>query len=253
MKRFGLISAVVVLLVTIGPHAFAEQVKVGGGGAAMSTVFKPLQNYFEKATGSYLVNLQSTPSQGLIDLIQGKVDAATAAVPMEAMVGGAEKEGVKVDASQLQQTVIGKNRTVVFVHKDNPVTKLTKDQLKGIFTGKISNWKEVGGSDREIMVVWGKKTPGQNALFVTQILDGEPVMKEVLDAADYNSIRENIEANREAIGIDPLSFAENTVKVIEPSPEVSSPIILVTKGSPSPGVQKLIEFVKGEGQKYVKQ
>ncbi len=252
MKRSSLILAVVVVfLLSGGVNAFADEIKVGGGGAAMSAIFKPVQLYFEKATGVYLSNLQSTPKNGLIDLINGKVDAATAAVPLASMIEGAQKDGVKVDASELQQVVVGKNRTVVFVHKDNPVTKLSKEQLKGIFTGKINNWKEVGGKDQDLIVVWGQKTPGQNALFTKQILDGEPVMKEVLDAGDYASIKEKVTVNPESVGIDPLGLADETFKVVE-IPEITSPIILVTNGKPSPNVQKLIEYIKGEGQKYVK-
>ncbi len=253
MRRSGFVLAVVIsFLLASGISAFADEIKVGGGGAAMNTVFKPIQIEFEKTTGIYLVNLQSTPAHGLVELVEGKVDAATAAVPLEAMVSGAEKEGAKVDVSALQQTVVGTNKTVMFVHKDNPVAKLSKEQAKGIFTGKITNWKQVGGSDKDIIVVWGKKTPGQNALFVKQILDGEPVMKDVLEATDYASIHEVIKANPDAIGIDPKAFAETTIKAIEPTPELSTPIIMVTKGKPSPNVQKLIDFIKGDGQKYVK-
>lgn len=253
MKRIGMFLAVVVLFIfSLSVNVFADEIKVGGGGAAMSSIFKPVQLHFEKATGIYLVNLQSTPKNGLIDLVNGKVNAATAAVPLESMIEGAKKDGVKVDASELQQAVVGKNRTVVFVHKDNPVTKLSKEQLKGIFTGKINNWKEVGGKDQDLIVVWGQKTPGQNALFTKQILDGEPVIKEVLDATDYTSIKDKITVNPESIGIDPLGLADETFKVVE-MPEITSPIILVTKGKPSPNVQKLIEYIKGEGQKYVKQ
>lgn len=253
MKRSGLILAVVLLcLLLAGLNAFADEIKVGGGGAAMSSMFKPVQLHFEKATGIYLVNLQSTPKNGLIDLVNGKVDAATAAVPLESMIEGAKKDGVQVDAASLQQTVVGTNKTVVFVHKDNPVAKLTKEQLKGIFTGKINNWKEVGGSDKDIIVVWGQKTPGQNGLFIKQVLDGETVIKEVLDATDYADILSKISVTPEGIGIDPLGMADSAVRIVD-SPEITSPIILVSKGKPSPNLQKLIEFVKGDGKKYTKQ
>ncbi|MBI5233808.1 MAG: substrate-binding domain-containing protein [Deltaproteobacteria bacterium] len=232
--------------------AFADEVKVAGGGAAINTVFKPITSHFEKATGLYLVSTQSTPKDGLVSLLNGSADAATAAVSLQSMISGAEKDGIKVDAAALQQVEIAKSKTVVFVHPSNPVSKLSKDQLKGIFTGKINNWKQVGGQDKEIIVVWGKKSPGQNALFTKVILDGEPVIKEVLETSDYFGIKQNVGSNQEAIGIDPLGIADATVKVVE-SPEVASPIILVTKGAPSPNVQKLINFIKGDAQQYIKQ
>ncbi|MEW6740032.1 MAG: substrate-binding domain-containing protein [Nitrospirota bacterium] len=251
MRRFILILVIITLLTPV-VNAFADEIRVGGGGAAINTVFKPIKPHFEKIAGINLSLFQSTPKNGLIDLVQGRVDVATAAVSLESMIKGAEKDGVKVDASEFQQLVIAKNKTVIFLHKDNPVKKLSKEQLKGIFTGKITTWKDVGGKDMPIIVVWGKASPGQNALFTKEILDGESVTKDILDATDYANIKENVATNPEAIGIDPLGLSDALVNVPE-TPDIISPIILVTKGSPSPNIQKLLDFIKGEGQKYIKQ
>ncbi|SNB46853.1 substrate-binding domain-containing protein [Geobacter sp. DSM 9736] len=250
MRKAALVLAL--LSLTVAGAAGAEEIKVGGGGASIATAFVPVKPHFEKATGMNLINLQSTPKNGLIDLVQGKLDAAVSAVALEGMIAGAEKDGVKVDPASLQVTPVAKNKTVAFVHKDNTVKKLSKAQLKGIFTGKIANWKEVGGPDKDIIVVWGKNSPGQNAQFVKGILDGEPVTKEHLEATDYASIKQTVASNPEGIGIDPLSFADDTFKPVEMDVELTSPIILITKGKPSAKVQKLIDFVKGEGQKYIK-
>ncbi|MFZ5997031.1 MAG: substrate-binding domain-containing protein [Nitrospirota bacterium] len=253
MKLLRGLLAVGALIGIMASGVFADELKVGGGGAAINSIFKPIEAPFEKASGINLVLLQSTPKNGIIDLWKGSLDAATAAVSLEGMVSGAQKDGVQVDASALKSTEVGKNLTVVFVHKDNPVSSLSKDQLKGIFTGKIANWKEVGGKDSPIIVVWGKNSPGQNALFTKVILDGEAVTKDILETTDYAGIKENVASNPEGIGIDPLGMADGTVKAIKPTPEVSSPVIVVTKGAPSPNIQKLIDFIKGEGQKYIKQ
>ncbi len=254
MKRNAIVAAVGLLVMLAGsPAVFAEEIRISGGGASIATVFAPVKPHFEKATGITLLNLQSTPKNGLIDLANGKVDAATGAVPLEAMIGGAAKEGVTIDPTVLQQTVVATNKTVVFVHKDNPVGKLSREQLKGIFTGKITNWQAVGGNDREIIVVWGKNTPGQNALFVKQVLDGAPVLNETLETTDYAGIRQNIGFNPDSIGIDPLALADASVKVVEAAIEVTSPIILVTKGKPAGNLQKLIDFIQGAGKQYIKQ
>jgi phosphate transport system substrate-binding protein len=157
------------------------------------------------------------------------------------------------DPAALQQTVVATNRIDVFVQKDNPVGRLSKEQLKGIFTGKVGNWKEVGGNDREIIIVWGKNTHSQNALLAKQVLDGEPVLKEVLEATDYASIRQVVGSNPDSIGIAPHAFADATVKAVEVSITLSSPIIMVTRKNPAANVQKLIDFINGEGKQYIKQ
>ncbi len=238
---------------TAAATAFGAEIKVGGGGAAIATIFTPIKAAFEKATGNNLIILQSTPGRGLADLVNGRLDAAVAAVPLDSMAAGAEKEGTKVDKGALQQLEVGTNKVVVFLHASNQVSSLTKEQLKGLFTGKVTNWKEVGGNDAPVIVVWGKNSPGQNALFTKIILDGEKVAAEHLETTDYKGIKDSVSANPEAIGIDPLGMADGTVKAIKPSPEVTAPIRIVTKGKPSADVQKVIDFIKAEGKNYIKE
>lgn len=107
-----------------------------------------------------------------------------------------------------------------------------------------------GGKDLPLQVIWGKGTPGQNALWIKEILDGAPVRKDALEAGDYYSIKKMVEANPGAIGIDPVGLAEEKNNIPD-GPRVYSPVIMVTKGAPSPAVKKLIDFVKGEGKEYI--
>lgn len=251
MKVFTRLACVVGATLLTAAAAYGEDIKVGGGGASISGVFAPVKAPYEKATGDTLFLLQSSPKDGLIDVISGKLDIATAAVPFDNMVAGAEKDGVKVNRGALVAQAVGMNRTVILVHPSNGVEKLSKEQLKGIFTGKIVNWKEVGGEDKDIIVVWGKATPGQNAQFVREILDGEAVMTDVLDTTNYAKIKESVSATPEGIGIDPIGLADAAVKVVE-SPILTSPILAVTVGKPSAKAQKLLDYIKGEGSKYVK-
>ncbi|HBA87660.1 MAG TPA: phosphate ABC transporter substrate-binding protein [Geobacter sp.] len=238
-------------MLLLAASAFAEDIKVGGGGASMSAVFTPVKAPFDKATGDTLVVLQSSPKDGLIDLVKGKVDLATAAVPLDSMISGAEKEGVKINRGSLVVQEIGANRTAIFVHPSNKVSKLSKEQLKGLFTGKILNWKEVGGDDKDVIVVWGKGTPGQNAQFIREMLDGAELAKDVLDTTNYAKIKESVAATPEAVGIDPFGLADASVKVVE-TPAMTSPILAVTVGKPSAKVQHLLDYIKGEGSRYLK-
>ncbi len=249
-RIFVMIAATLALSVSL---ATAAEIKLGGGGASIATVFAPVKAAFEKATGDNLIILQSTPKDGLKQLWGGQLDVSVTAVGLDGMIAGADKDGVKVDKATLQVIEIGTNKTVVFLHPSNSVTSLTKDQMKGLFTGKITTWKDVGGKDSPVLVVWGKNSPGQNALFTKLILDGEKITAENLETTDYKGIKETVAANPEAIGINPLGMVDATVKGIKPSPEANSPILLITKGKPSAAVQKLIEFIKTEGKKYIKE
>jgi phosphate transport system substrate-binding protein len=229
-----------------------EELKIGAGAAPVENILKPIKPYFEKATGIKLQILDYGPKQAMLELEKGVIDAACAGLTFEDWLDLMKKEGVPVrDPASLNFVEIGKDRIVVLIHKDNPVNELSKDQLKGIFTGKITHWKEVGGKDMPIIVVWGKLIPGTNKLFVEKILDGEPVLKEVLETTTAAEIKNIVAITPEAIGIGPLAVVDGSVKAPK-IPDISRPIILVTKGKPSAKVQKLIDFIKGEGQKYIK-
>lgn len=245
-----LTTATIALSVSL---ATATEIKLGGGGASVATLFSPVKAAFEKSTGNNLIILQSTPKDGLKQLWSGQLEVAVTAVGLDGMIAGAAKDGVTVDKSALQVAEIGTNKTVVLLHPSNPITSLTKDQMKGLFTGKITNWKDVGGKDAPVIVVWGKNSPGQNALFTKVILDGEKITAENLETTDYKGIKDAVATNPEAIGIDPLGMVDDSVKAIKPSPEANSPILLITKGAPSASVKKLIDFIKTEGKKYIKE
>jgi phosphate transport system substrate-binding protein len=250
-KRISVLTATTLALsVTL---ATAAEIKLGGGGASISTVFNPIKAPFEKATGNNLIILQSTPKDGLKQLWKGDLEVAVTAVGLDGMIAGAAKDGVTIDKAALQALEIGTNKTVVLLHPSNPVTTLTKDQLKGLFTGKIANWKDVGGKDAPVLVVWGKNSPGQNALFTKNVLDGEKIVAENLETTDYKGIKDTVATNPEAIGIDPLGMVDETVKGIKPTPEANSPIVIITKGAPSAAVKQLIDFIKAEGKKYIKE
>lgn len=249
-RIFLMTTSILTLSVSL---ATAAEIKLGGGGAAVATVFTPIKAAFEKASGHNLIILQSTPKDGLKQLWAGQLEAAVTAVSLDSMIAGADKDGVKVDKAALNVAEVGTNVTVVLLHPSNKVASLTKDQMKGLFTGKIANWKEVGGNDEPVLVVWGKNSPGQNALFTKVILDGEKITADNLETTDYLGIKETVASNSSAIGIDPLGMVDETVKGIKTNPAANSPILLITKGAASAPVKQLLDFIKTEGKKYIKE
>lgn len=240
MLKVLLLTFVLPLILSVSDSS-AEEIRVDGGGAAVSAVFMPMKESYENTTGDTLKISYSTPAKALIALEKGAVDIIAAAVPLPVILRDIEKEGVMIDPKILEARVIERNRIVVVLHSYNDVKKLSKRQLKSIFTGKITDWKEVGGDDGKIMVVWSKETPGQNYLFSQQILDGEPVTGIALNAANIYEIREIVGRTPGAIGINPAGLVSAQVAVPE-TPVVESDIIVITKGSPSPKVQRVIDF-----------
>lgn len=251
MKKFGLkVMMAATCGLVMSATAFADEIKISAGAAPSNAVIKPVKDAFEKG-GDKLTLLEQGPKVALQELLKGSVDIAGAGLSFTELMDMAKKEGVSVNASDLQSFVVGKTQAVAILNKSNPVSKLSKEQLKGIFSGTIKNWKEVGGNDADILIVVAKLTPGQNSLFVNKVLDGTALTKEILDATTAVDLRDNIVSNPEAIGISAISVVDASVKM-PAQPEAASDITFVTKGKPSAAAQKFINFVLGEGKKYIK-
>jgi phosphate transport system substrate-binding protein len=252
MNKIFISFTIVTFLLTMSDFASAEEIKVGAGQAPTVNILKPIKEHFEKATGINLVIITGSPKDALMILEMGHVEAALGGLRFEDWLKYMKQEGAEIkDPSGFRHMIVGEDKIKVLIHKDNPVSKLTKDQLKGIFTGKITNWNEVGGKDIPISVVWTKNLGG-NTIFTKKILDVPLLRKDILEAEDSPMAKELVQSDPSAIAIGPLGIIDDTIKSPE-TPEIKRPITIITQGEPSPNVQKLIDFIKGEGQKYIKQ
>lgn len=240
-------KVIVAVAMTLGicQLSFADEIKIEGGGTAIITVFRPIQQRFEKVHGHTLSIVQSSAVKGLIALNAGRVDIATGAHPLEDLIAGAAKEGVVIDESSLVATQIEENRLIVTANRSSEVTRLSKDQLKGVFTGKILNWKEVGGRDLPINVVWGMETQGQNIQFTRIALDGEPVTTKVRSATNYRNIADMVGEIPGSIGVVPLEITTPATRSLD-TLSITSPIYVITKGKPSKRVLAVVDFYKSE-------
>lgn len=252
MQLSRILKLCCLLLISTSLPCLAEEVRIGAGAAPTENILKPVKASFEKTTGLTLGIFSNGPKNAFVDMEKGSIDAAAAGLTFDDWMALLKKEGVTVaDPKAYQSAVIGKDKVIVLTHKTNLVKTLSKEQLKSIFTGKVANWKEVGGSDAPILVVWGKLIQGTNSMFVKNMMDGAEPTKEVMEVGTADDVKNAVETNPEAIGIGPLSLAGPTLNV-PATPELARAITIMTKGAPKPAVQKLIDFIAGEGAQHVK-
>ena len=86
------------------------------------------------------------------------------------------KEELKAANVQLEQKPIGVDALVFIVNEDNPVTDLTQQQLRDIYAGKITNWKDVGGQDLDIVAFQRRSDSGSQTLFQKLLIQGGELM-----------------------------------------------------------------------------
>lgn len=253
MKQVFLI--IVALLGLSLSSAHAEEIVLCAGSGPMDSVFNPVKDAFEKETGIKIRNLFGSASLTLKQLNTNVCETASVGISFDEMLEIMKKEGVEfADADSFRHVTIGRSMIHTIVNKENPVSKLSKEQLKGIFTGKITNWKQVGGNDSAIIVVLSTLNPATFTSYRKIVLDNEPFTKEVMEMGRImNDMRVAVETNPEAICFGTSSILSSSIKRLD-TPDVIRPITLITKGEPSPKIKKLIDFIlKGPGKNLVKE
>lgn len=256
MKRaFGISCMTVVFGLSVGwSAANAEEVKVGGGAAPIENIFKKVEAPFEKATNIQLTLTSEGPDQAFINLEKGAIDMAAAGLSFEAWLELMQQKGHAVASPKdYQAKVIGRDRIQVLTNKGVAAVKsLSKEQLKGIFTGKTANWKDVGGPDLPIVVVFPAKMTGTNKLWQEKIMDDDGWAKANLQqVGDASELKKKIAETPGAVGAGPLATQDQGSLHAPQTPEVGRPVTALTKGAPSPSAQKLLDFVAGDGRQYI--
>ena len=101
-----------------------------------------------------------------------------------------------------------------------------------------------------MVLILGSKIPGTQGVFQKQILNGEPYVSGAVEGTDAADLKARVIATPGGVSLAALAQIDATVN--GPSiPEVGRPITLITKGAPSGGLQKMLDYISGEGQKYI--
>lgn len=234
----------------------AEEVKLHGSTTVQKRIMEPGKDALEKATGVKLVLVGNGTGNGLEDLVNGKCDASMASEELEDAVASMKAATGKDAPAGLKPNVITSDVIKVIVNPSNPVSKLSKEQLKGLHNGKIANWKEVGGQDMPVIVITSHLGSATRKVFQKIIMDGDKYVVGALEVETTRKEIDNVAQFPEGIGAVSMGFInlpgnKEKVKIVE-TQEISRPLMLITKGEPSPAVKKVVDFFSGEGKKYIK-
>ena len=221
-------------------HARADTVALHGATTVINVLITPLRATVEKSTGHTLEIVGNATGKGLVDMTDGKADASLSSEPLDVAVAAAEAAGKKIDPKTLQFHEVKKDEVVFIVHLSNPVSSLTWEQLRDIHTGKITNWKQVGGKDQAITVYCDVPTGGTRALIKKVIMGGEEYSPSVKSLIAVARIAEMVPKDEGGIGGLGKGFADNKSKVLQ-TKKFERPLGFITVGAPSAKVKQVID------------
>ena len=223
--------------------ATAADIRVSGTADACKGFFEVFKDLIHDEAGINLIITPSSSAQSLMALDRGNIDIATTDATIERLFTDLENNGYPVIPESFQAQGIGTNSILVYLNKNNKIPELTQSQLSGIFTGDITNWEQVGGSNQQIVVIWGDEMPEKNLAFQQYVIGSKPIARTAVWATDQKDIIERIIETPGAIGI--ASLAYQSARTHNPkTPYVSAKVIAITKGAPSVEMQKLLELIK---------
>lgn len=237
-------------------HENVATISISGSTSVGPLVEKVADKYVERKPVNIEIN-QIGSSAGIMNALNGVSE-----------IGMSSRDLVKEEKKQLKETVIAYDGIVVVTHPNNHVENLTLEQVKQIFTGKITNWKEVGGKDMEIVAVSREEGSGSRDAFqeIVGYSSGE-LVKNAIIASGNGNIKTTVANNQHAIGFISFEYMDQMIypvriNGVEPTVEnvlqqkypLARPLLFVYKEeNMTNNGRKLIDFILSpEGQKIVK-
>lgn len=253
MIKKSIVAAMSVFLLSVGVNATttAAEITLSGSTTVQKRVLEPAAKAIEAATGVKVKVLGTSSGKGFKEILDGKASASIASSSLRSLLS---KNNLPEDGTYQQHTIIN-DVIVPIVHPSNSVAELSHQQLSDINTGKITNWKEVGGEDQRIVVVTSSKGSATRSVFQKVVMKKAPYVKGVREVSSTRQEVDRVAKFKGGIGAVSEAFvAANPGKVLVLKTQpISRPLCIITKGAPSSDLQKVINYLQSdEAKKYFK-
>jgi len=201
---------------------------------------------------------------GIAALINGGTDICAASRPMK------EKEREQVYSRRSQEVVeipVALDGVAIYVHKSSPLPSITKAQLKGIYTGSIANWSDLGGEDGRIVAYSRENNSGTYVFFKEHVMDNEDFARDIQTLPGTAAVVNAVSKDPASIGYGGIAYAttirylpvrsDDSSEPVQPSLQtvqsgeypLSRNLYFYTAGEPSGEIKAFIDWVLSqEGQ-----
>ena len=267
MKKNIVISAIAVALIGLGFTMMQKAVTIKGSDTMVILAQRWAEEYMTKNSGSTIQVTGGGSGVGISALINGTTDIANASRPMKMSERQQLKERFGTMGVEIK---VAKDGLSVYINEANGISELTLDQIKNIYLGKITNWKDVGGADSRIVLYGRENSSGTYVYFKEFVLANKDYSATMQSLPGTAAVVNAVAKDKNGIGYGGAAYAKGCkyVKVkkdaasagIEPSKNTiadgSYPITrylyMYTKSKPTGEIKAFIDWVlSAEGQALV--
>jgi phosphate transport system substrate-binding protein len=272
-KAILLVLSLLMAAVSISNAAVSGRLVIKGSDTILPLAQQWAEE-FQKRNPQAIISVTGGGSGvGITALINGTCDIANASRPIKPKEIASAKSRNFIP----MEFPVARDGIAIVVHPSNPIKELTVEQLRGIYVGRINNWRELGVDAGRILAVGRDTASGTYGFFQEDVLKGAPYRPDMISLPSNNAIAATVAQDSGAIGyigiayarnfartgkvkIVPISFGKGKPAVLPDDDTVSSgeyPIsrflFCYTRGRPSGIVKAYLDFVRSpEGQAVVK-
>lgn len=262
MKRIGLLLSVSLLLTgIIAGAAFAGDLVIKGSTTVLPIGQAAAEKFMEANPDTSISVSGGGSGNGIKAIIDQTTDIAMAS----RFIKDKEVKAAVDGGAYPVPFAVAIDALLPVVHPDNPVRDLTIQQLRDIYTGKVTNWKELGGPDRKILAVTRDTSSGTFEVWEEKIMGGDKIMPRAQVVASNGAMVQSVNGNPAAVGYIGIGYLDASVKAltvggIEGTPEnaisgeypVSRYLFMFTPGWPEGEALKFMNFLLSDaGQEIV--
>ncbi|MCZ2095531.1 MAG: phosphate ABC transporter substrate-binding protein [Anaerolineae bacterium] len=210
------------------PGAASRAIQNKGSDTLVNVALAWAEGYQKVAPDVAIAVTGGGSGTGIAALINGTVDIANASRDIKPD----EIEAARAQGIEPVEFTVAIDALAVIIHHDNPVDQLTLPQLSDIFTGRITNWKEVGGRDAPIVLVSRESNSGTHVYFLEEVIRlGDSDNTDIFAASTLMmpssvGITSEVSRNVNAIGYDGLGYVTDSEKVVAIARDGASPYVL---------------------------
>lgn len=188
-------------------------ITIKGSDTVLPLAQKEAEEYMKKDSTASITVVGGGSGVGLTALVNGTTDIAMSSRHLKIE----EKLKFLENKKQIEQTIVAYDALSIIVNPQNKINQLTREQLEKMFTGEITNWKEVGGYDEKVVAYSRESSSGTFEFFKEVVMNKKNYASSVLSMPATGAIVQSISQTRGAIGYIGLAYETVGVKPISVS------------------------------------